>query len=210
MGAEYEKENPSSFRLAPEFSLYPQFMFHLRRSQFLQTFNSSPDESAFHRGVMLRENVTNCLIMIQPTLLAYGFQGPPASVLLDATSIQADRILLLDTYFQVVVFHGDTISAWRQQNYQDQPEHENFRNLLQAPQDDAALIMSERFPFPRYIDCDQRSSQARVLLSKVNPSVTYTNADSNFGGISGELIKTDDVSLQVFEDHLKRLAVQTQ
>jgi protein transport protein SEC23 len=208
--ADYRKDDPNSFQLSPYFQLYPQFMFHLRRSPFLQVFNSSPDESAFHRGVILRESTTNCLIMIQPTLLAYGFQGPPAPVLLDATSIQPDRILLLDTYFQVVVFHGDTISAWRQQGYHNQPEHENFRNLLQAPQDDAALIMSERFPFPRYIDCDQRSSQARVLLSKVNPSVTHTSSGDNFGGISGEMIKTDDVSLQVFEDHLKRLAVQSQ
>ena len=28
----YRKDDASSFRLAPEFSIYPQFMFHLRRS----------------------------------------------------------------------------------------------------------------------------------------------------------------------------------
>lgn len=38
-----------SFRLADMFSLYPQFMFHLRRSQFLQAFNSSPDETSYYR-----------------------------------------------------------------------------------------------------------------------------------------------------------------
>jgi protein transport protein SEC23 len=38
-----------SFRLSDAFSLYPQFMFHLRRSQFLQAFNSSPDESSYYR-----------------------------------------------------------------------------------------------------------------------------------------------------------------
>jgi protein transport protein SEC23 len=40
--AEYQKDQPNTFRLSPEFSLYPQFMFHMRRSQFLQSFNSSP------------------------------------------------------------------------------------------------------------------------------------------------------------------------
>ena len=30
------KDNPESFRIMDNFSLYPQFMFHLRRSQFLQ------------------------------------------------------------------------------------------------------------------------------------------------------------------------------
>jgi protein transport protein SEC23 len=47
--AEYRKEDPSSFRLTDKFSIYPQFMFHLRRSQFLQVFNNSPDETAFYR-----------------------------------------------------------------------------------------------------------------------------------------------------------------
>lgn len=39
--AEYEPDQMASFRLSPEFCLYPQYMFHLRRSQFLQLFNSS-------------------------------------------------------------------------------------------------------------------------------------------------------------------------
>ena len=50
---DYRKEDAQSFQLSPQFSIYPQFMFHLRRSQFLQTFNTSPDESAFHRLVRL-------------------------------------------------------------------------------------------------------------------------------------------------------------
>lgn len=46
---EYGKDDPNSFRLAENFSLYPQFMYHLRRSQFLQVFNNSPDETSFYR-----------------------------------------------------------------------------------------------------------------------------------------------------------------
>jgi protein transport protein SEC23 len=49
--AEYRKEDPNSFQLTQNFSIYPQFMFHLRRSQFLQVFNNSPDETAFYRYV---------------------------------------------------------------------------------------------------------------------------------------------------------------
>jgi hypothetical protein len=33
---DYVKDDPASFRLSSYFSIYPQFMFHLRRSQFLQ------------------------------------------------------------------------------------------------------------------------------------------------------------------------------
>jgi protein transport protein SEC23 len=49
--ADYRKDDPASFRLSENFSIYPQFMFHLRRSQFLQVFNNSPDETAFYRYV---------------------------------------------------------------------------------------------------------------------------------------------------------------
>jgi protein transport protein SEC23 len=51
--AEYRKEEPSSFQLTPTFSIYPQFMFHLRRSQFLQVFNNSPDETSYYRQGLL-------------------------------------------------------------------------------------------------------------------------------------------------------------
>ena len=99
--ADYRKDDAASFRLSSQFSIYPQFMFHLRRSQFLQVFGNSPDETCYNRLLLCRESCTNSLIMIQPTLLAYSFNGPPVPVLLDVTSISPDRILLLDTFFQV-------------------------------------------------------------------------------------------------------------
>lgn len=37
---DYQKENSSSFSLSPRFSIFPQFIFHLRRSQFVQVFIS--------------------------------------------------------------------------------------------------------------------------------------------------------------------------
>lgn len=72
--------------LTPFFLLwYLPMQFHLRRSQFLQLFNSSPDESSYYRAILIRENASNSLVMIQPSLLSYSFQGPPTPVLLDAT-----------------------------------------------------------------------------------------------------------------------------
>jgi protein transport protein SEC23 len=203
--AEYQPDDPNSFRLSNEFSLYPQFMFHLRRSPFLQLFNSSPDEAAYYRYIFSRENTTNSLVMIQPTLLSYSFNGPPQAALLDAESVRPDTILLLDTFFHVVVFHGETIAAWREQGYHEQDEHAAFRALLEAPQGDAQLIMDARFPVPRYIVCDQHKSEARFLMAKLNPSVTHNTQDTGSSGA----VYTDDVSLRVFMEHLMKLSVQT-
>lgn len=197
----YRKDDPNSFRFPPEFSLYPQFMFNLRRSKFLSTFNSSPDEQAYYRFSLCRESTSNALIMIQPTLLSYSFNGAPCPVLLDAGSVQPNTILLLDTFFHVLVFHGEQIAAWKQQGYQDQPDHAHFRDLLQAPQADAQMIMTNRLPVPRYIVCDQHKSEARFLTSMLNPSITHHSSDTT----GGQAIFTDDVSLRVFMEHLMKL-----
>ncbi|XP_027334027.1 protein transport protein SEC23-like isoform X3 [Abrus precatorius] len=204
---DYRKDDPSSFTLNPSFSLFPQFMFNLRRSQFVQVFNNSPDETAYFRMLLNRENISNAAVMIQPSLISYSFNSLPAPALLDVASIAADRILLLDAYFSVVIFHGMTIAQWRNLGYQNQPEHQAFAQLLRAPHDDAQMIIRERFPVPRLVVCDQHGSQARFLLAKLNPSATYNNAHEMAAG--SDVIFTDDVSLQVFFEHLQRLAVQS-
>ncbi|KAJ1976842.1 GTPase-activating protein S23 [Dimargaris xerosporica] len=204
--AEFRKDDSSSFRLAPNFSIYPQFMFHLRRSQFLQVFNNSPDESAFYRHVFNSEDCNNTLIMIQPTLMSYGFDTPPTPVLLDSVSIKPDVVLLLDTFFHILIWHGETIAQWRNAGYQDQPNYENFKELLEAPQQEAQELLIDRFPVPRYIVCDQGGSQARFLLTKLNPSTTHMSG-GQYGMPSEQAVLTEDVSLQVFMEHLIKLSV---
>ncbi|XP_042030278.1 protein transport protein SEC23-like [Salvia splendens] len=204
---DYRKDDPASFTLNPCFSLFPQFMFNLRRSQFVQAFNNSPDETAYFRILLNRESISNAVVMIQPSLISYAFSSLPAPAFLDVQSIAPDCILLLDSYFSVVIFHGMSIAQWRNMGCQNQPEHEAFAMLLQAPQEDAQLIIRDRFPVPRLVVCDQHGSQARFLLAKLNPSATYSSAQEMMQ-TGSDVIFTDDVSLQVFIDHLQRLAVQ--
>ncbi|KAG6423347.1 hypothetical protein SASPL_113741 [Salvia splendens] len=173
----------------------------------LSVFNNSPDETAYFRILLNRETIGNAVVMIQPSLISYGFDSLPGPALLDVQSIAADRILLLDSYFSVVIFHGMTIAQWRNMGYQNQPENQGFAMLLQAPREDSQLIIRDRFPVPRLVVCDQHGSQARFLLAKLNPSATYSNAQDMMHPGS-DVIFTDDVSLQVFIEHLQRLAVQ--
>jgi len=146
--ADYMKEDPVSFRLTDYFSIYPQFMFHLWRSQFLQVFSNSHDETAFYRFVfplfgkysdakwslyrhiLNEEDLNNSLIMIQPTLMSYTFDVGPQPVLLDSALIKPDVILLLDTFFHILIFHSETVAQWRKAGYQDQDGYENFKELL--------------------------------------------------------------------------------
>jgi len=52
------------------------------------------------------ENVFESTAMIQPQLFSYSFNGQPEAVLLDSSSILPDRILLMDDYFHVLIYHG--------------------------------------------------------------------------------------------------------
>ncbi|CAI7903762.1 unnamed protein product, partial [Closterium sp. NIES-53] len=123
---QYSRGDPSSFHLASAFSLFPQFMFHLRRSSFLQVFNHSPDETAFFRLMLTREAVANSLLMVQPALIAYTFESPPHAVLLDVSSLQPDCVLLYDGFFHIVVLHGSTIVHWKHQGFHLDPAHAAF------------------------------------------------------------------------------------
>ncbi|XP_051130176.1 protein transport protein sec23 [Andrographis paniculata] len=202
---DYVQEDPSSFRLSTNFSLFPQFMYYLRRSQFIDVFNSTPDETAFFRLMLNRDAVINSLIMVQPTLFRYSFDGPPVPVVLDVCSISPDVILLFDSFFHVVVHYGSRIVQWRKLGYDRDPAHVSLKKLLEAVEVDAGQLAGERIPVPKLIKCDQHSSQARFLLAKLNPSVTQNSSGAAEGA---EIVFTDDVSLQVFIEHLQALAVQ--
>lgn len=202
---EFRKGDNQSFRLPPYCTMLPQFLFHLRRSQFVQTFNNSPDETAYYWHYLLAENVYSTIVMINPALLAFeldNIEGVP--VLLDSISVTSERILLLDTFFHVIIFHGETVAAWRNAGYHEQAEYGNIADLLNAPKEEVRELLSDRFPLPRYINCDQGGSQARFLLAKLNPT---TQSMDMAGAAPGTVVLTDDASLQTFMESLCKLAM---
>ena len=206
-----------SFRLAAAYAMLPQFLYHLRRSQFINVFNNSPDETAYLRHVFMHEDTANSIIMIQPTLLSYDIEKfgavnedgvadtEPEPVLLDSLSLSHDKILLLDTFFQILIYHGSKVAEWRNAGYHEQEEFAHFKEFLEAPKQEAMEILMDRFPLPRFIDCDEGGSQARFLMAKLNPSTSYaTNPQHQLTG--GQLdVLTDDTSLQLFMDHVQRI-----
>ncbi|CAH8428751.1 unnamed protein product [Schistosoma haematobium] len=209
---DYRKDDPTSFRLPGEFSFYPQFMFHMRRSQFLQVFNNSPDETAYYRHVLNKEDCSNSLLMIQPSLTSFNLDGSEEPVLLDSSSIQPERVLLMDSFFLILIYEGDTIAKWKKAGYLDMPEYAHIKQILDKPRYEAQELLKTRFPVSRYVETEHDGSQARFLLSKVNPSLTHHTMYS-FGQCqvddSGSAVLTDDVSLQGFMEHLKKLAVSS-
>lgn len=67
---------------------------------------------------------------------------------------------------EFVLPRAQTVAQWRKAGYQEMPEYENFKHLLQAPVDDAQELLHTRFPMPRYIDTEHGGSQVTPALMK--------------------------------------------
>lgn len=204
--SEYKKDDIHSFKLNNKFSMFPQFMYYLRRSPFISDFNSSLDESIFYKTSLLMENLVNCTIMIQPILYSFSAEVPEATpVHLDIECMKDDVVLFMDAFFFICVWHGSTVCGWREKGMQDDPEYENVKNMLECPLDYAQDLLMERLPVPKFINCDANSGQERYIKFIVNPSCG--DSEQNSGIPDGYY--TDDVSLKKFWEHLKKKVVQT-
>ena len=126
-------------------------------------------------------------------------------VLLDIDSLKNNVILLLDTFFYILIWNGETIAKWKDAKYDEDPNYENFKVLLEQPVEDANYIMQERFPYPRFFVCRPGDTHERKIKVRVNPSsLTANNATVESGNFF-----TEDVSLSVFMQHLTKMAVQS-
>lgn len=200
---QFRKGDPTSFVTPAELSLYSQFMYYFRRGPLVQVFNNSPDETVFFRYCLAKEIVGNTLIMMQPSLDSYVLDEDPSPVFLSAASVTSNNILLLDTFFHIVVHTGSNIAAWRKEGYHLQPDYGNLKELIESPVQFAADLMKDRMPLPIYVECDQATSQARFLIASVDPAITHlTSAPSEE---AGQMILTEDASLQVFIDKLVQI-----
>lgn len=136
----FKKGEVSSFHVGDEMNLVPQFFYYLRKSTFILTFGVSLDEHAYYKLIFSRENVANSLTMIQPSLIEYNMQNEmPQPTLCDINSLSDENIILFDNYFNVVIWHGDTIASWRNQGFQELEGYEYFKQILEMPREDAAV-----------------------------------------------------------------------
>ncbi|PWV05963.1 putative protein transport protein SEC23 [Trypanosoma cruzi] len=202
---------PESLRLHACLSLFPSFLFNLRRSEYFMVLNISPDETTFKRHWLMRETVDNCVLMIQPALYSYDIETPIATpVPLDSCSLRPDNILLMDAYFNIHIMWGTTIFAWIQAKYQDEPEYAYFAQLLESVENDALGVLSTRYPYPRFSRTDANGSEARHIKTRMNPTTTHHNGAAG-GAVAAsdrsDVIYTDEASIMKFVESLKQAVV---
>lgn len=192
--ASYQQDYPSSVALPFSMSYFPNFVFFFRRSLLVLSEAISPDEGAYHRNLLSREAVTESMTMIVPTLIAYHYQGQVEPVEMDVKSLDPEKILLFDTFHNIVVWRGRDVARWIKEKLHEQEEYKFLKELVECVEARAREIVAARLPTPQYTVCDQDGSQERLLLSRLNPSTR------------GQVI-TDDIDFNTFYTCLCKLIV---
>ena len=108
---EYRKGEPHSLLLPPQLAQLPGLVFHLRRSAALATDGHSPDRTAYFRLLLGSLGVFSMLVMVQPMLVSYSLGTPPTSTALEPHALQPDRVLVLDTFTQLLVCKGASVTV---------------------------------------------------------------------------------------------------
>lgn len=78
--------------------------------------------------------------------MSYRPEQDPEPTLLDSVSIAPDVVLLLDTFFHVLIWHGETVAAWRKAGYHEQEGYEHIKEQIEKPIGDAAVSASQCKP----------------------------------------------------------------
>lgn len=141
--------------------------------------------------------------MIQPCITKYDLNSAESeAVICDIETMQNEVVLLMDCYFYVGIWYGSTIKGWVDQNFHEQEEYAHVKNLIEMPEEDAKVILTQRINAPKLVRTWAGHSQERIFKSRLNPSGEAQN--DTFDG--GNFI-TDDKSLRVFMDHLIKAVV---
>ena len=75
--------------------------------------------------------------MVQPSLTQYDMTNEnPVAAICDIESMRDDVILLMDSYFHIVVWHGGAIVDWIKEGYHEQEEYAGLKAIMEAPDED--------------------------------------------------------------------------
>ncbi|KAL0230107.1 hypothetical protein PCE1_003669 [Barthelona sp. PCE] len=203
---------PSSVTFPQTMTNFPQFSFYLRRNVLLSNFNESPDETTYKRYIFERCTVNDSLVIIQPTLTKYSMDSTE-SVLLDISSLQRECLLVLDTYYTVLLHYDEEFKNWRAMNYHEEEGFSWFGDLIASADEHARSILNERWPTPVLHFTHPNHSQMRFLKSILNPPSLAVRGQTRPTGNSqnmpftskGNPLKTSDVSYSDFMESLRGL-----
>ena len=116
------------------------------------------------------------------------------------SELKEDVILLLESYFNVLVWYGESAYGWKEQNLQEEPYYEYLQEFFSMPMRDASDIVYDKTPVSNFYETFKNDGKERYLKSRVNPS--QPNKVENDGHFV-----SDDAPITLFMDYLIRSVI---
>jgi len=147
----WEDGQESSFQIRQSFAYFLQILYYLKRCVLTRGANSL-DDDAFRRSLMLQASTCHTCQMIQPTLLQYSYLESSPKPVTFAEALQGgDTILVMDSYFQIVYWRAEKVTAWCDAGYHKQEEYTSFNEWLIQTREQAAEFGTGRLIPPRLV-----------------------------------------------------------
>lgn len=191
----YLRDNPASVLLPDSMAYYPNFMFFFRRSLLVQKDGISKDESSYFSILLFKLMTEDAIKLIKPSLISFHYQGDIKPVDLDASSLDPECILVLDSFHNVLLWKGKYVADWIREGHDQKPEFSFFKEVIEEAKQ-YSLSLLDRIPVPQYQETNEGKSQERILLHYVNPNQP------------GQL-NTEKIDYGKFYDTLKRYIVRS-
>ncbi|ODV71416.1 vWA-like protein [Cyberlindnera jadinii NRRL Y-1542] len=153
-------QEPDTFQLPQNFRLLPHIWQHLPCTPIVQIVNKTPDEWCYYALTFSHVDLHDCMKILYPLLLEFD-TDKEREVPLTASSIKSNVILLMDTYFHVIVHWGSQVSQWNETSQ----DHEGITKMIESTR---KYDIGSRLPLPRYVQCVEGDSQSRFLKAQLD------------------------------------------
>lgn len=196
------------------FKEIPVIAYYLRRNpQLIRIFNSLPDETAFYHHWFMKMNSNLSLKVIKPVMYKLS-SGVKQVVTLDAQNVfnsPPDSFIIMDSVFIAIIYQNNKSLKLHHSDNMDL-----IKNKDPSILEPLSIIDSDRPFFPKCIITQKDHSQARFLLSRLNPAEDIDHEVEEvtlqlgfFSKLFGSKPKktyssifTDDISLNAYYDAL--------
>lgn len=116
------------------------------------------------------------------------------------------------------------MARWQADGVQNLPQYAFFNDFLRVARESAMAQLQGRLPAPRFIVCQEKGSQARFLMAKLNPSISHAttpqkdrSAPTGMAAVAGAAgspeedeppVFSDDTTLKAFLSQLRSVVIQ--
>lgn len=124
----------------------------------------------------------------------------PQVVQANLDCLKKDCVLLVDTFFVILIWKGKNIKEWEEAGYHLQEDYKHLREAIELPYEDWQHLLMNKLYHPEILEATEGSPFERILKSKLNPEKAI--GQSSCGLEDESNFFTEDAPMSIFMEKL--------